>query len=159
MATYRVVMKGVYAIGQHLVKAFPFDSKGITVKPQNMIGINFSYCGLDSTIKCRKAHMFRIARFVDGIIPSYPAIAFVPCSNLLPEPYRSVLEVLMVPKCCIRRCVVRVPVAVLAAWSRMEIQYRIQPIFGALSWSIKASGQGFSEIFACSQDQQLGPGV
>lgn len=140
MVAYRVIMKGVHAIGQHLVKAFPFDSKGIAVEPQDMIRINFSYRGFDSVIKCRKSHMFRVTRFVDGIIPSYPAIAFVPCSNLLPEPYRSVLEVLMVPKCCIRRCVVRVPVAVLASWSRMEIQDRIQPIFSTLSSSVNASG-------------------
>lgn len=87
---------------------------------------------LESVVEGGKPDMLGVARLVDRIVPGYPGVAFVVSGKLLPKPYRPILVVLVVPEGCMWCWVVRMPVSVLPTWCGMQVEDRINAIFGTL---------------------------
>lgn len=76
-----------------------------------MLSINFAYRFFKPSVERWQPPVLWIAGFIDGIISHYPRVSFIAGSNLLPEPDRAILVVLIVPKSGVVCRVVAVPVA------------------------------------------------
>ncbi len=109
-------MKTMYTIWQDLFEAHPFHGKGIAVKPECVIVINLmEYC-FYPLVESWNSDMLQIARLIDGIVASDSVVVLIPRSDLLPEPNRPILVILIIPKFSIVGGVARVPIRVLTTW-------------------------------------------
>jgi len=76
--------------------------------------------------------MFRIARLIDRIISSNPRIILVSSSNLLPEPYCTILMIFIVPESRVIGDIIGMLIGVLSAWNCMHVKHRINLFLGAI---------------------------
>lgn len=74
--------------------------------------------------------MFRIARLIDWIISSHPSI-LVSSSNLLPEPYCTILMIFIVPESRVISNIIGMPIGVLSAWNCVNVEDRINLFLSA----------------------------
>ena len=76
--------------------------------------------------------MFRIARLIDWIISSHPRIILVSSSNLLPEPYCTILVIFIIPESRVIGDIIGMPIGVLSTWNCVHVKDRINIFLSAL---------------------------
>jgi hypothetical protein len=96
------------------------------------MGVDGANLGLDAVVECGETIVQLIAGFIDRIVASNPWIRLVVRGDLLPEPYCTVLEVLVVPECGVFGTAIAVPVGILATWKRMHVENRVYIVLGTL---------------------------
>jgi hypothetical protein len=131
--TNRIVMQGINTIRQRLLEELPLHGKGIPIQPQNVSWIHFPDSRLQLVIKGRQTPVLWVTGLVNRIVSRHPWVVLVARSNLLPQPDRPVLVVLVVPEGRVIGPVVRVPVWILTAWDCVHVEDGINAIFCALT--------------------------
>lgn len=70
-------------------------------------------------------------RLVQRIVTSYPCVVLVSRSDLLPQPYGSILMVLEIPKRGVAATRVRMPIRILSSGGGVHVQNRVDLVFRA----------------------------
>jgi hypothetical protein len=84
--------------------------KGVSVKKDNVVGVD-SMNGADaSVVPLLKAGMSRVCRFIENVVSGNPGIPFIMLGKFFPKPDCTVLEILVNPEGCDVGGVVRVPI-------------------------------------------------
>lgn len=114
-AHVRVIVDGVYAIGQHFFESGKVHGVAVAVEKENMIRVDFTNGLLDVFVPDLKASVFWIRRFVHWVVAGnlglvsvadqrlfgtryYPWVARITLRNLDPHLGTSILEILVFPE-------------------------------------------------------------
>lgn len=115
-----------------MLKAFPFHGERVTIEPEDVVRVDGTDSGLEAVVKGWETVVKRVAGLVDGVIACDPGVISVVLCDLTPEPDRSVLVVLVVPKRGISSWGIGVPVRVLTPRDGVHVEDRVDAVFGAL---------------------------
>lgn len=130
----RIVMDRISHILPALIrvpKVAEVRREGVPIEIDRMVRVDRPNSLVDPMVEVDQAGMRRVGGFVHRIISRDPRVADVVFRELLPEPDRSVLEVLVHPEVGDVRAGVRVPVGVLATGTGVQVENGVDSVFGA----------------------------
>ena len=118
-------------MAEHGGEALPFAGEGVAVEPEDVVRVDGADGALDARVECGQADVLRVAGLVDRVVAGDPGIVLVAVGELLPEPDRAVLMVLVVPECCVAGRAVGVPARTLAAGDGVHVEDGVDALVGA----------------------------
>ena len=107
----------------------PLHCESVAIKPKGVVRIGLSNRRFDSLVEGWKSDMFWVTGLVGWIIAGNPSVVLGLLSNFLPQLYRPILVILVVPESGIVGWVVVMPGTILDSGSRVHVRYRVKLVF------------------------------
>ncbi len=123
-----VVVRGVDAVRQRVAELVELGRVPIAVQEEDVVGIDRADRRLEPPVERADRRPLGIRRLVDRVVAGDPGIAAIVVGDVLPEVDHAVLELPLRPEVRPLRGVVAVPVLILGAGHRVQIEDRVDAV-------------------------------
>ncbi len=121
-------MSRVHTVGERVAELVELRRIAVSVQEQDVIRIDGADRGLEATIEGPDGRALRVTRFVDRVVSGHPRVASVVRGDVFPEVDDAILELPLRPEVRPLRRVIAVPVLVLRAGDRVQVEDRVDAV-------------------------------